>query len=407
MDLHEALEKATRILEEEQVQPSLTYVWMSTELPIKHSAKQYDPKYNGWTTPMIAMSILAEERKNRPRDVYEDPKSFRFLSTNFDLLVKIFSQVADRDRASFVSSLLDYVRKPVHAREARGATIFPAFKGQLSSLGLLAEFCIRTGHLNELLAATAEPKFPEMSLAIMFRQIEDMIALNFNVFSDSDLKAIPSALAHAYDIAERQTYMARGPRGGPIQKNPHYVSGYSEAGNEIVESIKSIVEECRKARYFYLKGALQELPNLEIESDKKVVEGFLVKLGFNATMVQALNAAENDYKTTASAFELKNCLGHLRSFLEHLHRESAKSIATAAGQPLPGDRWGEATAYLRQHVYISKQHETFIASLYTLLSDESVHPLTAEREYARLLRNVVIEYGVMFLTVLDKRGFRI
>jgi hypothetical protein len=41
------------------------------------------------------------------------------------------------------------------------------------------------------------------------------------------------------------------------------------------------------------------------------------------------------------------------------------------------------------------------------MSDTSVHPLAAEREYARLLRNVVIEYGVMFLTILDKNGVRI
>jgi len=63
--------------------------------------------------------------------------------------------------------------------------------------------------------------------------------------------------------------------------------------------------------------------------------------------------------------------------------------------------------YLRQKQCFTKQHESFVASLYTLLSDESVHPLTADREYARLLRNVVIEYGVMFLTVLDKRGVKI
>jgi hypothetical protein len=62
---------------------------------------------------------------------------------------------------------------------------------------------------------------------------------------------------------------------------------------------------------------------------------------------------------------------------------------------------------LRQQGYVTKQHETFVASLYTLLSDESVHPLTADREYARLLRNVVIVYGVMFLTMLDKRRVKI
>ncbi len=123
-------------------------------------------------------------------------------------------------------------------------------------------------------------------------------------------------------------------------------------------------------------------------------------------MVKTLNAAESDYKATATAFELKNCLGHLRSFLEHLHREVTKSIAKTAGDVVT-DRWGEAILYLRQQNYFTRQHEAFVASLYTLLSDESVHPLTAEREYARLLRNVVIEYGVMFLTVLDKRGFKV
>jgi hypothetical protein len=39
--------------------------------------------------------------------------------------------------------------------------------------------------------------------------------------------------------------------------------------------------------------------------------------------------------------------------------------------------------------------------------DTSVHPLGADQEYARLLRNVVIEHGVMFLTVLDKNGVKI
>jgi arginyl-tRNA synthetase len=191
-----------------------------------------------------------------------------------------------------------------------------------------------------------------------------------------------------------------------MEANPHYKMGFSAVGDEIVAAIDGITEECRKARYWYLKGALQELPNLEIENDKLKVEGFLIKLGFSAEMVEALNAAESDYKSTASAFELKNCLSHLRSFLEHLHRESVKSIAAATKQTVV-DRWGDATLYLRQQGYFTKQHETFVASLYTLLSDESVHPLTADREYARLLRNVVIEYGVMFLTILDKRGVTI
>lgn len=173
-----------------------------------------------------------------------------------------------------------------------------------------------------------------------------------------------------------------------------------------MEAIDGITEECRQARYWYLKGALQELPNLEIESDKLKVDGFLIKLGFSDDMVNTLNAAESDYKSTASAFELKNCLGHLRSFLEHLHRESAKAVAAATTLTVV-DRWGDAISFLRQQGIFTKQHESFVAALYTLLSDTSVHPLRADREYARLLRNVVIEYGVIFLTMLDKKGVKI
>lgn len=296
---------------------------------------------------MAAQIGLATERKERPRQVYEDPKMYVFESTNFNLLVKIFSQVAEADRANFVSTLLNYVRNPIAAHFHKYGSHFPSFSGRTSALSLLAEFCIRTGHLKELLAATAEPKMPTPSLAIMLKEIEEMIALNFNLFSDSELASIPSDLAQLREIAERQTYSARRVLGarGAMTHNPHYQQGFSDAGNEIVAAIDGIAEECRKARYWYLKGALQEMPNLEIESDKLKVEGFLLKLGFSDDMVRALNAAESDYKSTATAFELKNCLTHLRTFLEHLHREAAKSIAAAASDTVV-DRWGDATIYL-------------------------------------------------------------
>lgn len=390
MNIDEALEKARRILTEEQVDPTLGYRYASS---------------SEFTRQAVQLNLVFE-RKRRPRAVFENPQSYVFESTNFDLLLKIFSQVAEEDRAKFVSDLLKHVRQPIQTVRARYNPTFPSCNGQVSALGLLAEFCIRTGYLKELLAATTEPKMPAASLVIMLLEIEEMVALNFNLFSDSELEAIPSNLAPLREIAERQTYSGRGPIHGPIKENPHYREGFSAVGNETVTVIDGITEACRKARYWYLKGALQGLPNLEIESDKLKVEGFLIKLGFSTDMVKALNAAESDYKSTASTFELKNCLGHLRSFLEHLHRESVKSIATAGGQTVV-DRWGDATVYLRQQGYFTQQHESFVTSLYRLLSDESVHPLTTAREYARLLRNVVIEYGVMFLSVLDKRGVKI
>ena len=70
-------------------------------------------------------------------------------------------------------------------------------------------------------------------------------------------------------------------------------------------------------------------------------------------------------------------------------------------------KWGEYLQHLRDGGLLSPQEERFAAALFTLLSDEGVHPLMAEPEYARLLRNVVIEYGLMFLTKLDKGGVKL
>jgi hypothetical protein len=50
----------------------------------------------------------------------------------------------------------------------------------------------------------------------------------------------------------------------------------------------------------------------------------------------------------------------------------------------------------------SVAEEQFAVSLFRLISDEGVHPLVAEREYARLARNVVIEYALLFFRKLEK-----
>jgi hypothetical protein len=123
-------------------------------------------------------------------------------------------------------------------------------------------------------------------------------------------------------------------------------------------------------------------------------------------MIGALNEAEKNYKVDASVFELKNYSIHLRSFLEYLHRKLAQAIAASCGE-FVRDRWGEATDYLCKKGLFSKQHENFVTSLYTLISDESVHPLGAAQEYARLLRNMVIEYGAMFMSMMDEKKIKL
>jgi hypothetical protein len=54
----------------------------------------------------------------------------------------------------------------------------------------------------------------------------------------------------------------------------------------------------KPSKFWYLKGALQQKPNFEIEDDKRKIEGFLAKLGFSNAMIGAMNAAETEYKST-------------------------------------------------------------------------------------------------------------
>jgi hypothetical protein len=94
-------------------------------------------------------------------------------------------------------------------------------------------------------------------------------------------------------------------------------------------------------------------------------------------------------------------MSHLRSFLEGLHKEACVIVYTRRGCALPTG-WGKAVAYLAKEAVITKSEEEFVTSLYKLISDVGVHPLVAEKEHARLMRNMNIEYGLLFLARLNK-----
>jgi hypothetical protein len=405
MDLKEAVDKARLILDEEEKRPTLNYRYVAKSWPTVLIFEETSLRSQGYTLSMAGVMALQRMRgKPRPREVIEDPNEWELQSTNYDLLMAIFGQLVPANRAMFLTGLINMTAPKYIPRDPvkRG---FPKWDGVTSALPLLAEFCIRNGFLGVLIAALEKVSLPTPSIAGMVIQLEEAISLNFNVFSDAELEAMPIALKTVYDNAERQTWSSRGRAGGPQETNPLYRQGFSREGTEIVAGLDAFLTQCEQARYWYLKGALQQSRNLEVEGDKAAVEDYLTMLGFSTLMVQSLNAAEQDFRSTATSFELKNCLGHLRSFLEELHVQACPPLA----QPtdiLPA-RWGPATVFLRQHDVLTLKEEAFITTLYTLVSDEAIHPLIADREYARLFRNMVIEYGLLFLTTLQKKNVKI
>jgi hypothetical protein len=406
MDLAQALQDALYIFEEERLRPTLSYRYVAKEWPKSMTWEEHTLKPQGYSPAMAAITGLGKMRGRRPREVEEDPKAFQFESVNFNLLLTIMNQLAAEKRAEFVAGLVNVLLKAAPINRHANQIPFPSWNHETSSLSLLAEFCIRNGYAQTLLDDTLQLKMPSAGVAIMLMEIEEIIALNYNLFSRAEIDNLPKALARLREVADLQTWSSKRQHGRPEVKNPQYRQGYSSEGAEIVKIIDAITQQCNQARYFYLKGVLQQDTNLEVESDKTKVIGFLGSLGFDPILTASLAKAEDLYRASSDAFDLKSCLGHMRSFYEQLNIDAGQAIAKNLGVTVVDD-WNSTLIFLANKSFLSPQQDKFARGLYTLLSDEGVHALIAEREFARLLRNVVIEYGLMFLTMFAKKGVKI
>jgi hypothetical protein len=389
MDLQDARKKADQILDEERHQPSTGYEFV---------AEPGNPNL-GALALLFGPQAMQNARSKRPRQVHEN-SFYKFKSTNFDLLSILLSQVDEKDRLSFFVHTWSRISNPKCCCRRTAYTASLSWDGIVSESPLIAEFSIRYGDRRAFFRYLAEAPILTPGLVLMLMQLEEILSYNFNVLSDDDIEVLPPNLFGLHRLADRKRVDSK----EAIwidDKNQDFVQ-VAKIASEVVNVCEALAEQCRKARYFYLKGALLQETNLEVNQDKATVESYLQNLGFNKALVESLSHAEEIYRSP-SPFALKSSMGHLRSFLENLHAEAAGRVAKKAKIPSPSG-WGANILCLRQNGIMSVAEEQFLASLYRLISDQAVHPLSAEREYARVARNVVIEYGLVLLSRMDKAG---
>jgi hypothetical protein len=349
-----------------------------------------------------AKNSLLENRYENPRTILRGPHRFQFNSTNYNLLVTLLGRVEETDRSAFLKTIADQIKLfPASLRNK--AASYPSWDSQTSELPLVAEFLIRNGG-RPFFVKTLQTCKPSPGVAVMLVQLGDVIALNYPIFSESEYAGLSHAVRRlrstAYDqITYIDTY-------GHARAAEHWAKyGFNGAAvcRDICKLCDAVSELCRKAEFLHLENALTENINLEVNQDKYAVEGFLEKFGFSGPLLTALNEAEKLNSSGATELELKSSMGHLRSFLEHLHSEAIPQIQKKKSTAPPADdKWGTQLTYLRVNDFLSKQEEQFVGGLYAVISDEAVHPLIARREYARLSRNVLIEYALLFLRKLEK-----
>jgi hypothetical protein len=349
---------------------------------------------------LYGQRYLSSLRSRRPREIQEDPSRFIFKSTNYELLLALALRVAEGDRQQFIRNVLMRLVQHPGCRKTSQCWRYPSWNYLTSELPLIVEFGIRNGATRFLFNTLGEAT-PIPGHAILLRQLEDMIALNFTVLADAEYTHCSLSVANFAATSKRRLE--------DYEKGRITSELFPDLGSldmrtvlrEILGAAEGIQEQCQKARYLYLKGYLLEGLNLETNQDKDRVEHYLQRFGFSRTLVECLNKADQLYHGAADAFDLKSSMAHLRSFMENLHNEAGPSLQKIYGVPFtPG--WGPSVGYLLQTGTFSVAEEQFAVSLFRLISDEAVHPLVAEREYSRLTRNVVIEYALLFLRKLEK-----
>lgn len=392
--------KARQILDEELSSPTVSY-------------KLAVPPLSSGSAALLSqigtVLTLSQVRSQRPRPVFEDPAAFRFESMNCDLLRVLLSQLSESARPQFLRLVQTRFLSGLACRKEH-SNIYPKWDNLISELPLVVEFLTRNGGKEELFGALEAKDTPIIpGHVLMLAQIEDMIALNYTVFSDSEYDRLGSAVTSFGSLAAAFADKHR-------EKTPGNAGGYGKIiyrglgsisllnlRNEIVRICNGIIEECQKAKYLYLKGSLLEGLNLEVNQDKLKVEGYLRRFGFTPLLNGSLDEADRLYHEQATPFDFKSSIGHIRSFLENLQKEAIPKIHAKYGGSLPM-KWGEGLTYLLQQGILSKAEQQFAVHFFTLISDEGVHPLIAEREFARLARNMVIEYALLFLSKLEKLG---
>jgi len=391
MDLKEAIRASNQILDDERVSPTVRY---EATMP----PQQTNPML-GVARTLMSITNLPNLRARCPREVLEDPTEFVFKSVNYDLLRAIQSQIP-------ADAVPQYVRA-VSIRLCWGVgcaaselRVYPKWLRFISEQPLVAEFLVRNGGKEDLFKFLRKEDLAVIpGHVLLLLQLEDMVALNYSVFTSSEYEQLSQAVKA---FAHRARQMLSQFRTAVNYKEVGVVRA-NVFRHSLTEACSGIIEQCRRARYFYLKGSLLKGLNIEVNQDKAAVESYLRRFGFSEPLTESLSEAERLYQQQDTAFDCKSCMDHLRSFLEHLHREAIPSIQGKHGGS-PGNKWGEHRSYLLRTGVLSNAEEQFVGSLYTMISDAAVHPLGADPEDARLARNVVIEYALLFLRKMEKLG---
>lgn len=204
MDWQSTLEKVDQILDEERRFPTVKYVPAGTfSSQSKDNTSAFLEALSVTLVKVGNLQELQRLRGEQPRAIVEDTRRYRFQSSNYNLLRSLLSVLPEQSRLDLVRHTLMRVVSPTVCAFTQTAS-YPAWNGNISELPLVAEFIIRNGCKESLIRALAEAT-PSLAHVLMLRQLEDMISLEFTLFTYAEYDQLSLSVSLFGQTARRQS----------------------------------------------------------------------------------------------------------------------------------------------------------------------------------------------------------
>lgn len=241
MNLVAAQRNATKILDAERRAPTLRYL----------------PAGGGIAALLPAMMTLVQPNQH-PRLISESPGCLRLSSRNYEALKSFLDEIPRENRDAFLTFISRrFIDK--NAFEVDGKDVLGAGQTSrtFSELPLVAEFLVRQNHGAKMIQSLAQtPLRPGLTRLLL--HLEEMIALDYILFSDQDYDNLEEAIA---EKAAAIDALSRGPRiADTLESNFRF--NICKEGPILCDSI---LQQCSKAKYLRLlhKTTTKEMDRIE------------------------------------------------------------------------------------------------------------------------------------------------
>jgi len=165
-----------------------------------------------------------------------------------------------------------------------------------------------------------------------------------------------------------------------------------------------IKKQINKIRYDNLLKKMEGI-NLEILDDHKKVIEKMERFGFDASLGEFLIKAESYcWDTSKDKFDWSAIIGSLREFSRNFVDNVAERIKEKTKEDFPKELptpIGNKRLYIKKHLSLEDEDKLY-DSIVDIINSKGSHKLITEKEYFRLVKNMIIEISMIILTKLEK-----